>query len=137
MKELHDYGYPIELSVKNDYNTSKNTFMLLCSKKQQAYIDTFFEHYVKKDTLHKIYVSLSSTTFDKEIDELCITTQYIYPKTETQETLTIENNIVIRKSVASLIVVYRTESHKHEKVLYRNSYEMPTIKTFTKMIRDM
>jgi len=137
MKELHDYDYPIEVSVKNDYNVAKSTFLLLCSKKQQTYIDVFFEHYVKKDTLHKVYVSLSSTTFDKELDELCITAQYIYPKTETQEELTIESNIVISKSVASLTFVYRTESHKHEKILYRNPYEMPTIKTFTKMIRDM
>jgi hypothetical protein len=137
MKELRDYNYPIELSVKWDFNTSKSTFMLLCSKKQQTYIDTFFEHYVKKDTLHKVYVSLYSSTFDKKIDELRITTQYIYPKTETQEALTIDNNIVIGKNIASLITVYRTETHKHEKVLYRNSYELPSIKTFTKMIRDM
>jgi hypothetical protein len=137
MKELYEYNYPIELSVNCDYSTLKSTFMLLCSKKQQAYIDVFFERYVKKDTLHKVYVSLHSNTFDKKIDELSITTQYIYPKTETQEALTIENNIIIKKNVTSLITVYRTETHKHEKVLYRNPYEIPSIKTFTKMICNM
>ena len=135
--------YKTEYSINSSYDVSKSTFLDVCSKKQEAIIETFIDlFYPKNVEIDHVYFSLHR--YDKtEKFDLTINVVYIYPPTDTNETtLHVENNLKISVDRCALTQYMNSRKgiesvSKHDSKLFLNPFGCPSLAILKKLFTIM